>query len=117
MISLVAAGPAQLAQPVLQLLLRSEAAQGGLAPHEGGGDLVVPVEPGHLLRQVGDALHVAPPGGDDHVGGAVGEVLLLGDDVHPLQVLVHVHRGDVGAQQGVDPLRVHADGAGLGHDS
>ena len=113
---IVPKGPAHTGHPPLQDLSGAVAAQGGLAPHQGDGDLVVAVEPGHLLGQVRDALHVAAPGGDDHIGGAVGEVVLLGDDVHPLQVLVLVHGGDVGAQQGVHPVRVHADHVGLGDE-
>ena len=108
-------GAAERAQPVFQLLLGGVAAQGGLAPHKGDGDVVVPVEPGHLLGQIGDALHVGAPGGDDHVGGAVGEVVLLGVDLHPLQIFVLLRGGDVGTQQGIHPLRIHADGAGLGY--
>src|SRR5699024_7811680 len=111
----IAQGPAGLAQGALHLLLRRVAALGGLPPHEGDGDVVVAVEPGHLLGQVGDALHIGAPGGDDHAVGAVGAVLVFGADAHTSQVLVLLHSGDVGAQEGVHPLRVHGDGVGLGH--
>src|SRR5699024_3565764 len=57
----IPAGTAQRPQPVLQLLSRGIATLGGLAPHEGDGDVVVAVEPGNLLRQVSHALHVPPP--------------------------------------------------------
>ena len=88
---------------------------GGLPPHEGDGDVVVAVEPGYLLGQVGDALHISPPRGDDHIGGAVGAVLVFGADAHTGQVLVLLHSGDIGTQEGVHPVRVHGDGAGLGY--
>ena len=109
----IAQGAAGLAQSALHLLNRGVAAPGGLTPHEGGGDVVIAVEPGDLLGQVGDALHVAAPGGDDDVGGAVGEALILGDDANTLQIPILVRGRDISAQQGIDPLRVHPDGAGL----
>ena len=84
------------------------AAQGGLAPHEGGGDVVVAVEPGHLLCQIGDALHVAPPGGDDHVAGPSGQCRSAVRMSTRARYRYMLHSGDVGAQQGVDPLRIHA---------
>ena len=111
---IIAQGAAGLAQGALHLLNRGVAAPGGLPPHEGSGDVVIAVEPGDLLGQVGDALHVAAPGGDDDIGRAVGEALIPGDDAHPLQIPVLVHGRDVSAQQGVDPVGIHPDGAGLG---
>ena len=112
---IIPAGAAHAAQGLLQLLSGGIAAQGGLAQHQGGGDVVVAVEPGHFFRQVGNAHHVGTPGGDDHLGGAIGEVLFRCADVYPLQIPVHIHRVDIGSQQGIDPVRIHGDGAGLGH--
>ena len=107
---MIPAGPAHPAQGLLQLLFRGVTAQGGLAPHQGGGDVVIAEEPGHFLRQVRHFLHVAPPGGHlNHaplLGG--GKADSLKDGVH------HVFR-HIGAQQGVDFIRLHLQNRGLGH--
>ena len=97
---------AQGAQLSLGLLLIRIAALGGLALHQGDGNLVVAVEPGHLLGNVGVVLHVAAPGGDDDGVAVQGEV-------QPLEHGAHLFLGDVGAQQAVDFLRLQLDGAGV----
>ena len=102
----IAACTAHRPQGALQLLLRGVAAPGGLAPHEGGGDVVVAVEPGHLLGQIGHGLHVGTPGGH-------GDLVSLHLEVQLLQDGHHLLGGDVGAQQGVDLLRLQLEHPGL----
>ena len=105
----VSAGAAQRAQLIFQLLNGGIAPLGGLAPHEGGGDVIVAVEPGHLLRQIGHAAHVPPPGGNGrlialHAKAQLGE---NGD---------HLLLRDAGAQQGVDFVRLQGQDGGLGDE-
>ena len=95
----VAAGAAHLSQAVLHLLVGRIPPLGGLSPHEGGGDVVVTVEPGHLFGQVGHPAHVAPPGGDGHPVPLHTKAQLFQDADH--LILRHI-----GAQQGVDLVRL-----------
>ena len=104
----IAAGTAHAPQLLLQLLGVGIAALGGLAPLEGAGDVVIAVEPGHLLGQVVHPQHIAPPGGHGDLVAVDGKVQLLQDADH----LVPRH---VGAQQGVDLLRLQGQDGGVGH--
>ena len=105
----IPAGPAQLAQPVFQLLGGGVAALGGLTPHEGGGNVVVAMEPGHFLGQIGHAPHVAPPGGNR-------DLAILHLEAQLDQDGGHFRLGNFGAQQGVDLVRLQGEYRGLGHE-
>ena len=104
----IAHGTAQRAQLALQQLLLREPAQGGLAPHQSGGDVVVAMEPGHLFGQIGHTDDVAPPGGD-------GDLVAIHLEVQLLQNGNHLGLGNVGTQQAVDLFGLQLEDTGLGH--
>ena len=108
----VPGGAAHAAQQVFRLLDIREATAGGETVGEGVGDVVVAVEPGYLLGDVGVVLHIGPPGGNMD-----GVALHL--EVQSFQNPDHFLTGNIGAQQAVDLLRLqlHGDGVGvLGDD-
>ena len=108
----VPGGAAHAAQQVFRLLDIREATAGGETVGEGVGDVVVAVEPGYLLGNVGVVLHIGPPGGNMD-----GVALHL--EVQSFQNPDHFLTGNIGAQQAVDLLRLqlHGDGVGvLGDD-
>ncbi|MPM48655.1 hypothetical protein SDC9_95381 [bioreactor metagenome] len=65
------------------------------------------MEPGDLLRDVGHALHVAPPGGD-------GDDVAIQPEVQLFKNRAHFGLGNVSAEQGVDPLGLQLQGGGCG---
>ena len=103
----VPGGAAHAAQQVFRLLDIREATAGGETVGEGVGDVVVAVEPGYLLGDVGVVLHIGPPGGNMD-----GVALHL--EVQRLQDPYHFLTGNVGAQQAVDLLRLQLHGDGIG---
>ena len=100
-----AAGGAQM---LLHQLLGVVAAAGGLTGHQRAGDVVVAVETGHFLCQIGVVHHVGTPGGNGD-GLAVHAEAQLGED------LLHLSHGNVGAQQSVDLLGAQLQHGGMGH--
>ena len=109
---IVPGGAAHAAQQVFRLLQIGEAPAGSQTIGESVGDVVVAIEPGHFLRNVGVVLHVGSPGGNMD-----GVALHL--EVQSFQNPDHFLTGNVGAQQAVDLLRLqlHRDGVGvLGDD-
>ena len=77
---------------VFRFLLGREAAALVQTGGEGVGDLVVAVEPGHFLGDVGPVLHVAAPGGDQ-------DGVPLQAEAQGKQDAAHLLFGDVGAQE------------------
>ena len=88
---------ADLPYPALAELLGGEAAAGADGTGEAGGNLVIAVEAGNLLGEVGVMLDVGAPAG--HGDGAVldREAELAEDDGH-------VVGGDLSPEQGVDAI-------------
>ena len=105
---IMAKAAAHGAQLALQLLLLRVTAQGGLAPHEGGGNVVVAVETGHFLGQIGHPLHIAAPGGHSDLIAVHLEVQLAQDTDHLVS-------GYISTQQGVDLFRLEGQDGGLGN--
>ena len=105
---IIPGGAAHAAQQVFRLLDIREATAGGETVGESVGNVVVAVEPGHFLRNVGVVLHVGPPGG--HMDGVA-----LHGEVQGFQDPDHLLPGHVGAQQTVDlfRLQLNRDGAGV----
>ena len=103
----VPGGAAHAAQQIFRLLDIGEATAGGETVGESVGNVVVAVEPGHFLRNVGVVLHVGPPGG--HMDGVA-----LHGEVQGFQDPDHFLTGHVGAQQAVDLLRLQLHGDGIG---
>ena len=103
----VPGGAAHAAQQVFRLLDIREATAGGETVGEGVGDVVVAVEPGYLLGDVGVVLHIGPPGGNM-------DGVALHCEVQRFQNPDHFLTGNVGAQQAVDLLRLQLHGDGIG---
>ena len=103
----VPGGAAHAAQQIFRLLDIREATAGGETVGEGVGDVVVAVEPGYLLGDVGVVLHIGPPGGNMD-----GVALHL--EVQSFQNPDHFLTGNIGAQQAVDLLRLQLHGDGVG---
>ena len=104
---IIPGGAAHAAQQVFRLLDIGEATALRETVGEGVGNVVVAVEPGHFLRNVGVVLHVGPPGG--HMDGVA-----LHGEVQGFQDPDHLLPGHVGAQQAVDLFRLQLDRDGVG---
>ena len=103
----VARGAAQGADGVFRLLDGREAPALVHAGVQGVGDVVIAVEPGHLLGDVGVVLHIAAPGG--HQDGVAVQLEAQGQ-----QNAAHLRLTDVRAQQAVDLLRLQLHSGGIG---
>ena len=97
-------GTAGLTQLPLAELNRAEAAAAGQTARKARGQLVVAVEAGDLLREIGVVLHVAAPGGNQHRVPVKAETEVSENLAHRALV-------NVGAEQAVDPGRFQLHGS------
>ena len=101
----VAEGAAGRAERAVEALRLRKAAARRFAAHERAGNVVVAVEAGDLLGDVAVMLHVAAPAGDENVVAV--QFKAEGEENFAHQAL-----GQVGAEEGVDLLRLELDDRG-----
>ena len=106
---IVAGGVAGVADTAIENLARRQAALCGLAPQQGGGNVVVTEEAGDLLCDVSHAFHVIAPGGN-------GDRITVHGEGQLFQRFDHEFPADLGADKAADAFGLQLQRTdGLGH--